>query len=510
MHRPSTLASFLALTLFAPAAFAAEEAVDWAAVGRIRDEGFRRSQVMETAAQLTDVQGPRLTGSPQYKKAADWTREQLEKWGLANARLESWPFGRGWSFERVSAHVVAPQSFPLWAIPKAWTDGTNGQVRGKVLRVKVETEADVEKLKGQIAGKVLWVGEARELKAPEQGVFKRYTDEQLDDLEKYQIPGPRMGRGPRQPFDREAFLRRRRVQRALEKLYETERPLAVVEPSDRDADVIRLGSGGSRKAGDPKAVTQLVVSATQWNRVARLLDRKIEVELELDVKATFHETDTNAYNVLAELPGTRQGEGRAGDARRPPRLLAPRHRGHGQRGRLRGDDGGDADPQGDRREAEAHGARRAVGRRGAGAARLARLRLAAPRLASRAEGAGAGRDAVLHAQRAAAADDAEARARQALGLLQPRQRHRPPARHLPAGERGHEADLRGLDGGGEGPRLRPHHDAQHERHRPPVVRLRSASPASSSSRTRSSTWTAASSAPTTPRWTPTTACSART
>jgi carboxypeptidase Q len=307
MTRRFTLALVLAALAAAPAP--AQETLDWATLGRIREEGFRRSQVMETAGQLTDVHGPRLTGSPQYKKAADWARQQLETWGLANAHLESWPFGRGWSFERCSAHVVAPMSFPLVALPKAWTAGTNGPVRGKVMRVKVDSEADVDALKGKVAGMILWAGEPRELKAPEDGgVFKRYTDEQLDDIEQYQIPGPRAGRGPR-PFDREAFQKRRRLQQALEKLYAAEKPLAVVEPSERDANVLRLGGARSYKKGDPQPVTQLVVSASQWGRVARLLDRKMDVEVEIDVRAAFHEDDTNGYNVVAELPGTdRKGE----------------------------------------------------------------------------------------------------------------------------------------------------------------------------------------------------------
>ncbi len=303
------LALALALAGLAAVPAPAQEKLDWATLGRIRDEGFRHSQVMETAGQLTDVLGPRLTGSPQYKKAAEWSRQQLETWGLANAHLESWPFGRGWSFERCSAHVVSPMSFPLVALPKAWTAGTNGPVRGKVLRVKAESEADVDALKGKVAGMVLWVGQPRELKGPEDGgVFKRYTDKQLDEIEQYQIPSPRGGRGPG-PFDREAFLKRRRVQQALEKLYAAEKPLAVVEPSERDADVLRLGGVRSYKKGDPQPVTQLVATATEWNRVARLLDRKMEVEVEIDVKATFHEEDTNGYNVVAELPGTdKKGE----------------------------------------------------------------------------------------------------------------------------------------------------------------------------------------------------------
>ena len=305
MRRTTALGLGAVLIFGATTALPADEKLDWAAVGRIRDEGFRHSQVMETAAQLTDVHGPRLTGSPQYKKAADWARQQLEGWGLQNAKLEAFPFGRGWSFERCTAQVTAPASFPLWAIPKAWTAGTNGVVRGKVVRVKVDSEADVEKLKGTLAGVVVWAGESRTLKGPEEGgVFQRYTEKQLDDLESYQIPGARGSRGPTgPPFDREAFLKRRRLQAALDKLYLAEKPLAVLEPSERDADVLRLGSGGSRKVGDPQAVTQLVVAAAQWNRVARLLDRKLDVEVELDVKSTFHEQDTNAYNVLAELPG---------------------------------------------------------------------------------------------------------------------------------------------------------------------------------------------------------------
>ena len=252
------------------------------------------------------MHGPRLSGSPQYKEAAEWARKQLDGWGLANAHLESFEFGRGWSFERSSAHVVAPVMFPLVAIPKAWTAGTGGSVRGKAVRVKLDSEADVEKWKGKLAGMVVWAGESRELRSPEErGPFQRYSDKELDEIEQYQVPA-RAARGPGcgPPFDREAFLKRRRLSAALDKLYAAEKPLAVVEPSTRDANVLLLGSGGSRKKGDPQPVTQLVVSAVQWSRVARLLERKLEVEVELDVRTSFYEDDTNGYNVVAELPGS--------------------------------------------------------------------------------------------------------------------------------------------------------------------------------------------------------------
>ena len=116
-------AAAVALVVTAPAF--PQEKVDYLAVQKIRDEALgQTSQVMETLRQLTDVIGPRLTGSPQLKAANEWTRKQLEDWGMASAHLESWgPFGRGWSFDKSSVTMVSPQGAPLIAIPKAWTRG---------------------------------------------------------------------------------------------------------------------------------------------------------------------------------------------------------------------------------------------------------------------------------------------------------------------------------------------------------------------------------------------------
>ncbi len=146
----------LVAVLVAAGPVLAQEKVDYAAVQRIRDEALgTNSQVMETLRQLTDVIGPRLTGSPQLKTANEWTRKQLEDWGMVNAHLESWgPFGRGWSYERSSVTMVSPQGASLIALPKAWTPGTKGAVRGKVVRPGVlESEADLEKWKGQLDGR---------------------------------------------------------------------------------------------------------------------------------------------------------------------------------------------------------------------------------------------------------------------------------------------------------------------------------------------------------------------
>jgi hypothetical protein len=303
------LALALALCAATPAAApSADEPVDLAMVTRIRDEGFNNSKVAETLAQLSDVIGPRLTGSPQMREANAWTRRQLESWGLEGARLEKWgPFGRGWTFERASVHMVRPSALPLIALPKAWTPGTEGPARGEAVKWKFESEADLEKAKGKLAGKVVLLEDARELKDPDRPLFNRYSEAELDELAQY-------GRGDDtrragRPRDREGALRRVRFEKALREFLAAEKVLATVEPSAREGTVVRVAGGGSREGGQSTGVTALVMAAEQYNRLVRLLDRGTPVELEVDVRARFHDDDPMAENTVAEIPGTdRRGE----------------------------------------------------------------------------------------------------------------------------------------------------------------------------------------------------------
>src|SRR5262245_60488047 len=216
---PLALAS---LALAAPlAAGPAEEAVDYTTVTRIRDEGFNNSKVMDTLGQLTDVYGPRLTGSPQNKKAAEWARQEMESWGLSNSHLESWgPFGRGWSLEKVSVNLVSPVAGPVIAVPKAWTPGTNGPQRGKVVKVKLATQSDLDENKGKLAGAIVLLGSTRALTVPDKAAFTRYTDTELSDLGQFSLQGRGGAAGPpgapgQPPPDREQFRERNRFQRKL-------------------------------------------------------------------------------------------------------------------------------------------------------------------------------------------------------------------------------------------------------------------------------------------------------
>src|SRR5881392_3147595 len=133
---------------------------------RVRDEGLNRSHVMDTLSYLSDVIGPRLTASPNMKRANEWTRDQLAEWGLQNAHLEAWgPFGRGWTLKRFSAQVVEPQTIPLIAYPKAWSPATDGTLAAPVIYFDAKSEVDFAKFKGKLKGAIVLTGPPHEVSA---------------------------------------------------------------------------------------------------------------------------------------------------------------------------------------------------------------------------------------------------------------------------------------------------------------------------------------------------------
>ena len=131
---------------------AQSEKLDYAMLGRIRDEGLSRSQVMDHISWLSDVYGPRLTGSPGLQQASEWAMKKFTEWGLANAHQERWTFGKGWSLVRFSAHLVEPQIQPLIGFPHAWSSSTKGTVTAEVVRVQISDEADFADLSRQARG----------------------------------------------------------------------------------------------------------------------------------------------------------------------------------------------------------------------------------------------------------------------------------------------------------------------------------------------------------------------
>lgn len=293
----------LALFLIAITAFGAETP-DLQMQTRIRQEEFHNSRVMDIASGLMDFVGPRLTGSPNMKRANEWTRDKLTEFGLSNAHLEPWgPFGHGWSYDFCSLRLVSPDISQFWALPRAWSASTNGPVRGQAIKLKLESKEDLEKNKGKVTGKFLFLGDVAEMKPHETLQFRRYDEKSLADLGQFQVPSARPPR-----FNREEFMRRREFSRALIPWLAEEKPLAVIVPGGGDYGTFHVQGAGARRDGEQYPVPSVVLSDEEYGRVVRLLDQGKQPELELDVRAHDY-PNAETFNTIAEIPGSdKKGE----------------------------------------------------------------------------------------------------------------------------------------------------------------------------------------------------------
>ncbi|HWZ76342.1 MAG TPA: M20/M25/M40 family metallo-hydrolase [Candidatus Sulfotelmatobacter sp.] len=304
MQSPARLACSLVLILSAiPISWsqAPQEKVDLETITRIRYEGFHNSKVTELASGLMDSIGERLTGSPNMKRANDWTRDKLTELGLSNAHLEAWgPFGRGWANQYVNARMTSPDITPLIVYAKAWTPGTSGVVTGKCIRANIEDKKDFDKYRGKLAGMILIFGPDAEVKPIVESPYKRLADDDLAKIGEYQIPGERP------PFRLAEMLRRRQFIRDLNQFFADEKVLAVIDHSrgTSGGGTVFVQSGGSYKPGETTTIPQLTMASEQWNRIARLLDQKKDVSVELNVTNSFYDDDPMQYDTIAEIPGT--------------------------------------------------------------------------------------------------------------------------------------------------------------------------------------------------------------
>jgi peptidase M28-like protein len=275
-----------------------QEKVDLETMSRIRYESFRNSKVMEFATGLMDSIGERLTGSPNMKRANEWTRDQFTAIGLSNAHLEPWgPFGRGWANQYINVRMTSPDIAPLLVYAKAWTPGTNGVVQGKCIRVVIEDKKDFDKYKGKLAGMIVIFGADPDVKPMTEAPYKRLSDDDLAKLSDYQIPSERP------TFD---FAKRQQFIKDLNQFFADEKVLAVIDHYrfTSGGGTVFVQSGGSYKPGETTTVPQLVMAVEHWTRIARLLQQKKDVTLELNISNTFYDDDLMQYDTIAEIPGT--------------------------------------------------------------------------------------------------------------------------------------------------------------------------------------------------------------
>jgi carboxypeptidase Q len=272
--------------------------VDLGVVTQIRQEGFHNSQVMQTASSIIDGIGERLTGSPNVKRANEWTRDQFTRWGLQNAHLEAYHFGRGWQNEFTSVRMVAPDFMELIAYPKAWTESTGGVIKGQAFRVMAKRPEDLEKYKGQLAGKIVIFGDMPEVKPQSEAALSRYDEKKLSDVSHYEIPSEK----PR--FNPEEIKQRIALRKAVDQFLRQEKAAAIIDASHGDGGTVFVQSAGSYKEGEPEPVPSLSMAVEHFGRISRLLEHGATVELELDVRNKFYDTDASAWDTVAEIPGT--------------------------------------------------------------------------------------------------------------------------------------------------------------------------------------------------------------
>ena len=162
---------------------------------RIKEEGLQRSQAMDHVSWLADVYGPRLTGGPGIRQAAEWTKKKFGEWGLTNIHEESWAFGKGWQLVRFHAHMIEPQVMPIIGMPKSWTSSTNGTVQADVVLAAIATAADFDKYKGKLQGKIVLTQPSRAVRMLDGRVVLRMTDDDIAEANTTPVPPQRAGGG---------------------------------------------------------------------------------------------------------------------------------------------------------------------------------------------------------------------------------------------------------------------------------------------------------------------------
>ena len=291
---------YLPLMLCTPAALMA---ADLDIANKIRHEGFHQSEVMHTLEHLTDKIGPRLTASPQMVKANHWTLQQLQDWGLKNGQLHPFEFGRGWSSEAASIQLAGPRQQSLHGIPVAWTPGTTGAVTGEVMLFDVNTPAELAAYSGKLAGKILLMGEDVKIEPPQTVIFERLSAKKLGDMKDYDTGA----RASYESFMTKA-LRDGRMQsylfnKALNAFLQKEKVAGVIYRSSRQGGLVRV-FGKSHKVGETFPVPAMIIEQEDYGLLLRMLDRKEQPQLTLDIKAKFHDDDMKSYNTIAEIPGS--------------------------------------------------------------------------------------------------------------------------------------------------------------------------------------------------------------
>jgi carboxypeptidase Q len=285
-HPYLTLVAVLTGAIAAGAALTAQDRVDLAMVARIRAEATERSKVLETFSYLTNVTGARPTGSRAHKQAADYVRNKLAEWGMANPRLEPFQFGRGWELQKFSLELTAPRYFPMFGYPLAWTPSTKGVLTGTPIYLADKTEGAITALGEKLRGAII-------LAAPPQTVFQ--LSDRLQPADTTELV--RIG-GPEPPKEQQAtsVMPANAMNTLLQKLGAG----AILRPGTELHGTFTVGGSPSTPDG---AVPTVIVMAEHYNMIVRMMQTGVTPQLRLELRTQYQTSDLNSYNVIAEIPG---------------------------------------------------------------------------------------------------------------------------------------------------------------------------------------------------------------
>jgi carboxypeptidase Q len=291
------LCAFLVVLSFA----FSQDRADVAVVSRIWQEGIDHSEIMRTLSYFTDVIGPRIPASPAMKKACDYAVKRFGEFGMKNIAVEpSGEFGLGWSNDFISVHMVAPAYQPITAFPVPWTEGTKGKISGNPVPVQIQTKSDFDKYRGKLRGAIVFTETPRATKPAFKATATRLSDSDLREL--LEIPVPVR---PKSEPDKPESLK----WEELQEFYRTEGVGVLVESSSAsraDYGTVKVDaySGNGKDHITPGQPAKIVMAAEQYARICRIMDLKVPVTLDVEVRNTLYDSDRQGYNVVAEIPGT--------------------------------------------------------------------------------------------------------------------------------------------------------------------------------------------------------------
>lgn len=292
------LSAFLFLFFVPLYLMSQNENVDLSMIYKIKQEGLKNSGIEELAFGLTDLTGPRLTGSTGNNRGNEWAKKKMEELGFQNVRIEAAnDFNRGgWDNLKTYAAMTVPYYVSFACNPVAWTGSTNGLIKGAVVLVDVKTEADLENYKGKISGKIVLLPSAAAYEVNFEPLASRLTDAQLKDMSMASAQSP----GRRQPFDRAAMMAQRALRTKISDFLKSEGASLIINSSGTFN--VPRSNGANYTTGSPEPIAELNLPVEDHGRMERLLRHKIPVEMEVEITNKFFDSP-KVYNVIGEIPG---------------------------------------------------------------------------------------------------------------------------------------------------------------------------------------------------------------